>query len=366
MNKDLEESYLAISVRSLYEMQKLRIQAGNRIVAAFRHKLGIMPSQSEEQSEEEVQKLLGQLRAEYHRITDGVTRITKKFKSDSALITNNSEILLLKSYDEQLNAEETHKKLISIELENYPIYTRYLKHINGIGPLMASVIITSFDIHKANKPSSFHAYAGIDAVYWFELKERHSPDAPNIVRRRHPEGYKTEGPSFIQDQNSTFSLFDLNGNLLGKYGLPPVDAEGFRKGRSTKKCHLVEKTYVNRKGEVTNTVGLTYDPILRSKLLGVLTTMFAFRGGYYKDVMTAYKLNVASKPEHATKTKAHIHNMAKRYVIKEFLSDLWTAWRILEKLPVRPTYEEEKLGKKRFIPYSEHGKPEIMDEHFDY
>jgi Tfp pilus assembly protein FimV len=44
------------------------------------------------------------------------------------------------------------------------------------------------------------------------------------------------------------------------------------------------------------------------------------------------------------KTKGHTHAMATRYMIKEFLADLWTKWRVLEGLPVRSRYAEEKLG----------------------
>jgi hypothetical protein len=37
--------------------------------------------------------------------------------------------------------------------------------------------------------------------------------------------------------------------------------------------------------------------------------------------------------------------MAVRFMIKEFLADLWTEWRIMEGLPVRERYEVEKFKK---------------------
>ncbi|KPL72238.1 hypothetical protein ADN00_15585 [Ornatilinea apprima] len=43
-------------------------------------------------------------------------------------------------------------------------------------------------------------------------------------------------------------------------------------------------------------------------------------------------------------TKAHIHNAALRKMVKVFLAHLWNEWRILEGLPTKPLYVNEKLG----------------------
>ena len=56
-----EEKVLTASVRSLYDLQKLRISTGNRICASFRVKLGLDPSQAEGE-DKEAEKLLTQLR----------------------------------------------------------------------------------------------------------------------------------------------------------------------------------------------------------------------------------------------------------------------------------------------------------------
>jgi hypothetical protein len=375
------ESYLRIAVRSLYDMQKLRIQIGNRIVAAFREKLGIKPSHSEEEEgNKEAEKLLVQLRAEYRRITDGVKRITKKIKSDSHLITTQSELLLLKAYEEQLQAEETHKKIIENELKDYPVYMQYMRHIKGVGPLMAAMCISELDIHRAKVPSAFHAYSGIDVVTWFECKEKHNDAAPDRLRKRHPEGYTTQGPAITGREDDWFSLFTADGVLLGKYGLANEDSPGYGEGRSMKETHLTDKTYVKKARPAKNgkpatedtlvkTRGITFNPMLKTKLIGVLASSFVRQGGvdketglrkagcYYRNVFDSYKEYITGRPEHANKTKIHINNMAKRYMIKEFLSDLWTAWRTLEELPIRPSYAVEKLGKR---PYVIPGKPEII------
>ena len=43
-------------------------------------------------------------------------------------------------------------------------------------------------------------------------------------------------------------------------------------------------------------------------------------------------------------TPKRIHSAAIRYMVKMFLADLWARWRVLEGLPVGPTYEEARRG----------------------
>lgn len=286
----MRNEIIRISVRSLYDMQKLRIQQGNRIAASFRTKLGLASSEAEE-ANQDAEKLLKQLRDEYRRITDGVARITKTFKSDSTIITSMSELRLLESYERQLEAEAIHEKAIMAELENERIWTEYLKDVRGVGPLMAGVILSEYDINKAAMVSQMWSYAGLDVV----LSE------------------------------------DENGNIIGE-------------ARSKKKHHLVKKTYTNRDGEIVETVGISFNPFLRTKLLGVLAPVFLKLGGKYKTIYDGHKNRLQNTPRHADKPKLHIHNMAMRYMIKIFVQDLYVAWRTIEGLPVRAPYAEEKLG----------------------
>ena len=59
-------------VRGAYDVQKLRIQIGNRIVGNFKAELGQEPSQPEAELEIEEKKILDTLRKHYKNITDGV------------------------------------------------------------------------------------------------------------------------------------------------------------------------------------------------------------------------------------------------------------------------------------------------------
>ena len=290
INTTRTESLIRISVRSLYDQQKLRIQTGNRIVASFRDKLGIAPGQSEEEVPAGEQ-ILAQLRAEYKLVTEGVKKITKNFKPQSNLLTSLGEIKLIESYEHLMKAEEAHVKLIESELLNYPVYTQFLKDVRGCGPLMAGVILSEIDIHKCNSISALWAYCGLDVVVY---------------------------------QNE--------------------QGETMEEGRSRKKHHLKPKQYTNKDGDIFDTVGITFNPFLKTKLVGVLGSVFIKLGGPYREIYDGYKHRLENHPKHSQKTKGHRHNMAVRYMTKEFLADLWTIWRELEGLPVRSRYAEEKLG----------------------
>lgn len=286
-----QESLIKTSVRTLYDQQKLRIQTGNRIVASFKDKLGIEPSQAEEEVPEG-DNILKALRAEYKLITDGVKRITKTFQPSSRLLTSAGEIRLIESYEHLMSSENAHIKLIESELLNYRIWTDYLANIRGCGPMMAAVIISEIDIYACNSISALWAYCGLDVVVT-----------------------TNEETGEIQEE-----------------------------GRSRKKHHLKPKQYTNRDGEIVNTVGITFNPFLKTKLVGVLGSVFIKLGGPYRKIYDGYKYRLENHPKHQGKTKGHRHNMAVRYMVKEFLADLWTTWRTLEGLPVRSRYAEEKLG----------------------
>jgi hypothetical protein len=225
-------------------MQKQRVQSGNRITAAFRVKLGLQSSQAENE-DEQANDLLNQLRLEFKRITDGVKRITKHTKCNSPLISSMGELFLLEAYERMLEAEAIHEKAIKSELELIPIYTEWLSGVRGVGPLMAGVIISEIDITKCNSIAALDKYCGLDVLVY-------------------------------EDENG-------------------VTRE---EGRCRKKHHLVPKQYTNRDGDVINTVGITFNPFLKTKLVGVLGGVFCKLGGDYKKVYDDYKHRLEHHPKH--------------------------------------------------------------------
>ncbi len=158
--------------------------------------------------------MLDDLRAEYKKITDGVKTFPRQanFKG-TEIISNYTELCLIAQYMTMEQQEDTAFRRLGSILREYPIFTEFLDKVKGIGPAMAGVIISEFNIHRAKYPSSMWAYAGLD-----------------------------------------------------------VAADG--RGRSRKAEHLVVRSYTDKDGKPAERNGITFNPFLKTKLIGVLAASF--------------------------------------------------------------------------------------------
>ena len=279
---------LRAMTRGAYDIQKLRIEMGNRVVANWKAKRGQAPGEKEEEIDEDAKAILDSLRENYSRITDGMVKLPKlkDFEGDE-VISDYVELCLVDQYVKLLVRETEHFRQLETVLKDFPIWTEFLQGVRGCGPAMASVIVSEFDITKARYASSLWRYAGLD-----------------------------------------------------------VAADG--RGRSRRKEHLQEVEYTDKDGKPTTKQGITFNPWLKTKLVGVLGTCFLRSGGPYREVYDAYKVRLENHAKYGLTTdtsKLHRHNMAIRYMVKRFLADLYVAWRTLENLPVEQEYSEAKLGR---------------------
>lgn len=280
----MNNSSIRTMVRGSYDLQKLRIQIGNRIVGNYKSKLGQSPSMPESELGAEEKKILDKLRLNYRRITDGVADklpSQKKFEGDE-LISSYTELCLLNQYFDLEAKEAKHFRQLEKALEEYPVYTGFLKKVKGCGAAMSGVIISEIDIHKAKYASSLWAYAGLD-----------------------------------------------------------VANDG--RGRSKRKEHLIEQSYIDSEGKEQKKMGVTFKPFLKTKLVGVLASSFLRCKSPYSEAYYNYKNRLKTDPRHEEKSDGHIHNMSIRRMIKIFLIDLYVNWRSLEGLQVNPPYHESKM-----------------------
>lgn len=283
---------LTSMVKSLYSLQKIRIQTGNRVIATLKVELGQTNGTAEEDLSPESRKTLAKLRENHKKITDAVPsmlKLRRDFKPEG-LITGYAQYCLISEYIRMEEAEKEHEKHIKDLVETFPIWKKFMKGVPGCGPQMGAIIISRIDPHKSKYASSMWKLAGLDV-----------------------------GPD--------------------------------NRGRGRYKEHLVPKTYSNAKGDVTNTVGITFDPFLKTKLLGVLGPCMLKAAAVtksgttkYDDTYRDYRNRLNNHPLHKEKTDKHKHNMAMRYMVKRFLVDLYKAWREIEGLEVWPEYSEAKLG----------------------
>lgn len=340
---------------NIYDIQKLRIQSGNRLVASFlnlntnshmREKImydykqgkiqldedGKIPdvyfegidepkaSHKKKGTDTEVDNdnVLSKAVADFTLLTSSIfegrnisrssptdAQVEKALKAvDQSTLNfhwNLSDYRMAETYLTIYNAEDIAVKAISKIVVQHPMWDAFFKDIKGCGPLMAAVCIGYFDIHRARYPSSFWKYAGLDVV---------------------------------------------------------VNTDGVAEGRA--KRHIEEVEYIDKDHRIKTKRGITYNNYLRSKLIGVLGPCIlklsrtkledgtSLPTGYAKAYYD-YRHRIENRPVNEDKplTPRHIHNMAIRYMVKQFIRDFWIVWRKYEGYDIgQPYYEVAKLGMK--------------------
>ncbi len=369
---------------------------GNRITVSFKSKLGLsQDGMSEKQLAALDKKVLEQLRASYKRITDGIVieheeceeyvkgdmPSLKKFKGDE-IISTYAELTLIDQYMNVLKDEQNQFKILEKNLVGIPIYEKFLKHVDGCGKSMSGVIYSEIDIHKAEYPSSLWKYTGLDVVTYGEWID--DQEKKHLMRAYQVD--EVYGSDMFVKYGTKFEAF-----ADGK----PIKFTN--EGRSRKEGSLVKKEYKKKDGSMGVRDSITFNPFLKTKLIGVLGGAFlkqskvyingkntglakrlalAVDNGFdvkvagkneelkenvldflrskgfivveepspYAAIYYNYKNRIRNMPAHADKTDGHTHAMAIRYCVKRFLVDLYAAWRELEGLPLAPEYSEAKLG----------------------
>jgi len=199
---------------------------------------------------------------------------------------------LINRREEVLKYEESTIKIIEKEVHKHPLWTSFLKHVNGVGPAMSVVILTEYDIRKAPAASNLISFGGIATG-------------------------KTKGK------------IKRNGKIIVTNDLIDID-------RKT-------KGYL-----------CPYNSKLKPKLCGVLGPSLIKHPNPYREIYLnrRHRRELQNwgkdnpNPTDPKKPKAsHQHNDAIRYTVKQFLIALYVAWRTLEGLEVRDPYEKEYLNK---------------------
>lgn len=309
---------LRTMVRGVYDLQKLRTATGLRLIAIFRSRIrpeGSTEVIADDDMDEEAIKMIDVLRKSYRTLVDGVARnrrlpAEKGFTGDS-IISSYTELVLVDQFLTLQAHEDAQFRQFEVVLKRIPIYNEYLRDVVGVGPAMAAVLITYLDPAKARYASSFWRYAGLD---------------------------------------------------LGSDG----------RGRSRRQEHLVEREYTDKNGKLATRMGVTYNPFLKTKLMGVLGGSFLRTGSPWRKVYDSYKHRIVTddrrvkvtvdeykkanaRGEDTTMmwTPGRINTAATRYMVKMFLAEFWAKWRTLEDLPVTATYHE---GMQGHVHGADHGR----------
>jgi len=229
-----------------------------------------------------------------------------------------------------INIEKQLDKRLAVILMEIPVWNSWLRDVKGIGPRLAAGILSRIAVTVVKNLDNLS-----------EVQRRFA------VKRK--DGYLIPIYRGIQGFPNISKLWKYCG-LHTENGIAPRRKRG-------------EKA--------------TWNPWLKMMLLGRLATSFVrtAQGEKYEQIYRKQKSyymgpdkygpaleNPEKCPRYAEcirrlaeraarlgreikhpPCKAHIDAMARRYMIKEFVKDLWAEWRKAEGLPVFPPYWEERV-----------------------
>ena len=377
------------------DLQQLRIQHGNRLCANFYSRLGVLPGTSPEKLIGKNAGIIVKLKKDYAKITEGIveakrrTTLIKIMKTvGTELINNQIDLSLTRSYIDFIRMEKETLKDIRDELEQFDLWNLYLNNITGIGPSIAGGIISYLDIYKARYVSSFWKYTGLDALPFTDEPDneyRLILEEPWPVKggTKNADRYFTymdeERVAVIDNHEFTFRkgskeviCASIDGyenffeddyiciasgkrenaqRIIAKTDVPKPKGV-FGEGRGRKKHHLVQREYTDKDGKVSKKDGLSFNPRAKTLFVGIMPDVLLKQNKHYNGLYWDKKNYYINDPkrrdpdtgEHLLQD-GHITMMARRYMAKMFLQNLWVAWKQIEGLPMeRGPYHIEKLG----------------------
>lgn len=298
------------------------------------------------------------------------------------------DLAMLKDHTRRIAVlEGMAKKEIGAFLMQVPFFAQVCNdkdRFRGMDITSWAVILSSFDIEKADTVSKMWAFAGMRPIACRRCKHCQviAVESDGTYKHAYRMKFKEEVDKETGKTTATRVAEKVRCPFLDKE-IP--ESETFESGQAQKPV----------KGEL-----LKYNSFLRSKLLGVIGNNLIKARLYYcnhceqllkkanaddldEDVleeadgqqlfvhrkenpkckkngwsMPADEIREVASPwlkfyedyKHRKATAGwgvsdgHRHKAAIRYMVKHLLLEIWTDWRTHEKLPVRPSYHEEKQG----------------------
>ena len=242
------------------------------------------------------------------------------------------------------------------QLSFTPFYVDILsdkEHYKGIGPTMAGVILSEFDIYREDTVSKMWAFAGLAPVPCHRCKKCHAVvDAVGSSFRNETGADRDRSPGEkpTKDDRKYIPFAELRAAIQRTED----NATEWIHGTSPKnvKCAHTAGTKLGpndvkasgKQLKPMRGLALNYNAFLRCKLCGVLGSVLLRSESPWRTVYDNYKFRLENTKDGWGMSPGHRHNAAIRYMIKMLLLDIHKAWRTYLKLPLRMTYEEEKLA----------------------
>lgn len=279
---------IRVLVETFYDVQKTRIEEGNRIQDLVRR--GVLPEPVAE---------------ELHNNTE------KKLEA------------IEKSIVEDL------KKLIKYHV----VWDHWLQNVNGIGTVLAAGLIAYADARKFDSVSKLWAYAGLHLIRrCSECGKRTfaSPSETDAWEKKMVERLKQANERKTKKEKAT------DEQLLEKVHTSVCHCE------ESKPAMVIAK---RKRGELSD-----WNPKLKTHCWK-MGESFVKVHGVYHDQYAKFKDEEQRKAPEGM-AQAQIHARAKRKTVKLFLAHYWQTYRELCGLPTRSPYAMEHGGHQDYIPPS--------------
>ena len=283
INEDPISKRIVMLLNTYEDCQKTRISIGNRISADFRATISKEQLNGIKMSNDD-KKLLKILSSEYDRITDFIIENNLtiknyfKLKKENSLFSDDIQLIMMEEYKYYLNQESKYSAKIMPYVREHSIYD-FIKDIKGLGHMSAAYLIRYLNPYKANHPSSYHRYVGYDVV---------------------------------------------NGKGNGKWNVEKI-------------------IYLDSKKRLNIKKTLTYNMRLKKGLYIIASNFIKQKNFYYTEyyIPAKEKYHAQNKDRKKPRSNVHIHRMGVRYMMKQFLIDLWKYQRSIENLSIDFSWEEK-------------------------
>lgn len=265
-------------------------------------------------------------------------RLTKRPEGSTIDLHTYDVALLEKRMEELRGVERTALGDVEAHLKTIPFYRDVLSdksRFKGVGPTMAGVILSEFDIHRQENVSQMWSFAGLAPV-----AARRCKQCSTLVERAG------------KDLDTSVDLSEVGSGAF-KHVKPFVarakpGEETPKEDRScpyAKELIGIDQTFESGKAmRPTKGEKLPYNAFLKTKLVGVLGPVLLQVGSPWRKCYDDYKHRKGSGGW--GRSDAHRHQAAIRYMVKMLLLAIWKEWRAFEGLSVREPYSEGKLGMK--------------------
>lgn len=186
------------------DVTKLRNRVEQRIVGNIKIRNGATPEQAMQLSLQERRVLL--IEMDCYLSKEGVPFYENMYistREDSCLYLQRAALI---------TQERACEAQLVRALDTYPVWTLFLKGLRGVSPILAGILLSELDIHRAYNQQSFCTYVGLSITdagsYW----KKSTPAHPINVLLQNALRY-TLVPHFLKAKNKYVAHFqecDMN------------------------------------------------------------------------------------------------------------------------------------------------------------